>query len=183
MKAASHRRVGGEAMRSRGVRQILALGALGVLLGVMVPGGREPAAAQIRDQLLYTIGFVPGQILRLSVATPPDSTGGASPREPLRVEVRAFDQDGNVLIETGIELRPGQIRIIDLDRDAIALAGEDGTGRVQVGMQLFFTGKLKLKTGELPAAPALEIVDKSTGKTAAIAIPSLLQSTKSASGD
>jgi hypothetical protein len=114
------------------------------------------------DQGIY--GFVPGQTARFSVAnlSAPEQGGG-----PVRAQVKLYDAQGNVLAQSEeVELRPGQFRTFDFNRDDLLVAGEPGTGRLQVRPGI---GILKSRDGgstwpnNIPAS--MELVDNRTGAT------------------
>ncbi len=163
-------------MQSELVRRTIRISVFAVMFGVTVLPPVQAQQHEVGHWLgLYSIGLVSGQTFRVSVPNLPDpDLPGPSPG-PLRVAVRAFDRDGRSLADAELEVPLGQTRFFDLDRDAIPLDGEDRTGRVQVAVQLFFTGKLKVSCNELPSVGGGEIVDKGTGKTASIAIPNLIE--------
>jgi hypothetical protein len=152
------------------------------MLALLVPGVVPSLSAQEHEVGhwfgLYSVGLVRGQAFRISIPNLPPPGVPERSAGPLRVFVRAVDQDGRVLAEAELEAPLGQTVHFDLDRDAIPRAGETLTGRLQVAVQLFFVGKLKVTGNLLPNVGSAEIVDKETGKTAAIAIPNLIEARK-----
>ena len=112
------------------------------------------------DQGIY--GFVPGQTARFCVAYP--STTQES-TEPVRAQVTLYDAQGNEVARSReVEVLPDQFCIIDFDRDALPLAGEPGTGRLEVraGIQVAFMDG-SVRHVKLPVSR--EIVDNRTGAT------------------
>ena len=83
--------------------------------------------------VLPPIGFVPGQTLRITVAHV--STESRQDQNPpdVRVGVWLLDARGRVIAQSDeIAIPPGEFRSFDFNRDSIPLAGEPGTGRLQV---------------------------------------------------
>ena len=166
-------------MRSFLAQRIVRFGMLAALLGV---GVVPPILAQQHEvghwYGLYSVGLVRGQAFQISIPNLPAPDGRGQLAGPLRVSVRALDQDGHSLAEAELEVPLGQTGFFKLDRDALPRDGELSTGRVQVAVQLFFVGKLKVSGNQLPSVGSAELVDKETGKTAAIAIPNLIEARK-----
>ena len=74
------------------------------------------------------LGMGREQTMRFTLFNPPDSQ-----REPLRVHVKLYDQRGNVIAESAeVAIPQGEFRSFDFNRSNIPLAGEGGTGRLQV---------------------------------------------------
>ena len=136
------------------------------------PGKESPAprASQIvaagNDHL---IGIVPGQVLRLS-AVNPLAPGQDGRKYKMLFAVVMLDADGEVIAQSDeIVLDPGKSHSFDFERAALPRIGEVGTYRLQVRAEIrrFFPGIIsRLPQGGRDAAPvALEIVDRTTGKT------------------
>ena len=81
-------------------------------------------------------GFIPGQSLYFSMAnlSRPEEGGG-----PVRAQVRLFDAQGNVIARSQeVEVLAGRFHTFRFDRDDLLLAGEEETGRLQVGADFQF---------------------------------------------
>lgn len=112
-------------------------------------------------------GLVRGQTLRLtgSNGNDPGSRGGS---EPVHALATLFDAHGNPIAESvEVEIPAGEFRSIEFDRDDLSLAGEPGTGRVQVRSQIRYRFLSIVDRTQL-SPPSSEILDKSTGMTTAI---------------
>ena len=118
-----------------------------------------------------SVGFVPGEILRVTVSDP-DPGDPAEPRsEPARAQVKLFDQQGNQIAQsTEFSIPPNGFHSVELRRESIPLSGESGTGRLQVHPTVILQ---RLANPQLPpSAPpvrtggsnSLELVD-SNGRT------------------
>jgi hypothetical protein len=88
--------------------------------------------------IIPPIGFVFGQTLRVTVAGEevvalPDDTIV----DIVHVEVSLLDAQGRVIAQSDeIAIQSGESRSVDFKRDSIPLAGEPGTGRLQVRGQI-----------------------------------------------
>ena len=112
------------------------------------------------DQGIY--GFVPGQTARFSVAYPNTTEEGT---EPVQVQAYIYDSLGRLVTQTNpVEVRPGQFRTFDFNRDDLPLAGEEGTGRLQVRgvIQVAFMDG-SVRHVKLPVS--MEVMDNRTGQT------------------
>jgi len=79
------------------------------------------------------LGMGRGQTMRFTLFNPPNSQ-----REPLRVHVNIYDQSGNLIAESAeATIPPGEFRSFDFNRSNIPLAGDTGTGRLQVRGTIF----------------------------------------------
>lgn len=126
-------------------------------------GGQDSIWIDIGSPVL---GIVPGQTLRISALNPlaPAPAGADGRRYKVLFAVFIIDADGRVIAGSDvITLDPGDSHSLDFNRADLPLAGEPGTGRLQVRAQIrlrFFS--LVDRTRLAPAS--LEIVDAS-GKT------------------
>ena len=76
------------------------------------------------------VGVIPGQMLRFSVLNLNAPDQGS---RPARAQVLLYDAQGNLLARSQeVELSPRQFRSFDFNRDDLLVAGEPGTGRLQV---------------------------------------------------
>jgi hypothetical protein len=114
------------------------------------------------------MGIVPGQTLRLTLSNPP-SFGSMAQRKPLIGRAKFFDGSGNQIAQSDESvIPPGESRSFDLNRDALALPGEMGTGRLQSrgSWSLIVRDASTLQgraSGRVVAS--FELVDNLTGKT------------------
>jgi hypothetical protein len=114
-----------------------------------------------------TAGLVRGQTLRLTASNrnEPGSRGGS---EPVRATATLFDAHGRPIAQSAeVEIPAGEFRSIEFDRDDLPLAGEPGTGRVQVHSQVRYRMFTIVDRTQL-SPPSSEILDKSAGMTTAI---------------
>lgn len=120
--------------------------------------------------LLHTSswGMTCGQTARLSVINPNESSE-REPRPMLFVQVVLFDANGAVIAESDeIAIPPGEIRSVDFNRDAISLAGEPDSGRLQVRAQVRYRSFFLVdRTRAIGFPAALELIDNITGQTQA----------------
>ena len=107
---------------------------------------------------------VHGQILRFSLLNANDPSNAAG-RVPIRVSVSLVDANGRQLAQSSLVAIPaGEFRWIDFNRADLALAGEPGTGRLQIkGRWTMSVQDAAAQFGEFPAS--LEIVDTNTGES------------------
>lgn len=127
--------------------------------GPMSRGGRDVLiGGNARDILM---GIVPGQRLRVTLLNPP------SARRPAEVSghIKVFDKSGALIAQSeDVTIAPGTFRSFDFDREALATPGEPGTDRVQLRIQPFVASTAR----DARALASFEIVDASTGETAAL---------------
>lgn len=112
-------------------------------------------AAQRSKQL--RLSFVPGQSLRYTILN--------SKEEPVRVHAYGYDHAGRLLIQTDpVVLQPGESYTAIINRDDLFVAGEKGTGRVQMatGVQAAFMDG-SVRHVNLPVW--VELVENRTGST------------------
>ena len=116
-------------------------------------------------------GFIPGQSLSFSVAnTRTQEEGGG----PVRVQAAIYDSTGRLLSQTDpVEVPPGQFRTIRFNRDDLRVAGEPGTGRVQVQPDFQFQADANQSFSPEDISFTMELVNNSTGATAGTATPKL----------
>ena len=114
-----------------------------------------------------TTGLARGQTLRItgSNGNDPGSRGGS---EPVFAMATLYDAHGGPIAQSAeVEIPAGEFRSIEFDRDELQLAGEPGTGRVQVRSQIRYRFLSIVDRTQL-SPPSSEILDKSTGMTTAI---------------
>lgn len=111
------------------------------------------------------MGIVPGQTLRVTVSDPnlPDQSGHPTGYKAL---VCVFIADGKQIARSEeIAIPAGGFHSFNFGRNALPLAGEPGTGRLQLRATLFIT-RQQASRDSAPLFPSsLEIVDNSTGRT------------------
>ncbi|HEY6548991.1 MAG TPA: hypothetical protein VI589_13840, partial [Vicinamibacteria bacterium] len=158
-------------------------GAIALLVGVGLSPCGSVSAAGKRDRQVesFSLGIARGQTLRVTAfnGMPPavrDPKGG---RLRVLVAPLIFDQDGNLLAEAAeIAVEPGEARSFEFKRDDLALAGDSGTGRLQVRgevrYRLFALVDRTLMAWNSVSA-SLEIIDGTTGETTVHANPRSFQ--------
>jgi hypothetical protein len=114
------------------------------------------------------MGLVPGQTLRLTLSNPP-SFGSKAERDSVIGRVKFFDESGNLIAQSDESLiPPGESRSFELNRDALSLPGETGTGRLQTrgSFSLIVRSASALRANSSRrVAASFELVDNLTGKT------------------
>lgn len=108
-------------------------------------------------------GFIPGQSLSFSVAnTRTQEEGGG----PVRVTAYIYDSTGNLLRQTDpVEVLPGQFRTLKVKREDLRVAGEPGTGRVQVQTDFQFQADANQSFSREDLSVSMELVNNLTGGT------------------
>ncbi len=113
-------------------------------------------------------GIVPGQTLRITLSNPP-SSGSEAKRDPVIGRVKFFDEGGNLIAQSDKSvIPPGEFRSFDLDRDALSLPGETGTGRLQSrGSWSLIVQDASTRRANASGrvAASFELIDNLTGKT------------------
>jgi hypothetical protein len=112
------------------------------------------------------VGFVPGEILRITVSDPGTDEPRESRGEAARAQVKLLDALGNQIAEsTEFSIPPNGFHSVEFRRESIPLSGESSTGRLQVHPTVILQ---RLVNPELPPneAPArtggsnsIELVD------------------------
>jgi hypothetical protein len=112
------------------------------------------------------VGFVPGEILRITVSDPGTDEPSDSRGEAVRAQVKLLDALGNQIAEsTEFSIPPNGFHSVDFRRESIPLSGESSTGRLQVHPTVILQ---RLANPQLPsnAAPvrtggsnSIELVD------------------------
>jgi len=104
-------------------------------------------------------GVVRGETLRLTASNgnEPGSRGGS---EPVFAMATLYDAHGNPIAQSvEVEIPAGEFRSIEFDRDNLHLAGEPGTGRVQVRALVRYRSFSIVDRTQL-SPPSSEIIDK-----------------------
>jgi hypothetical protein len=124
-----------------------------------------------------TTGIVPGQTLRVTLSNPP-SSGSKAKGNPVIGRVKFFDESGNLIAQSDESvIPPGEFRSFDLDRDALSLPGEMGTGRLQtLGSWSLILPDASPRQARAPGrvAASFELIDNVTGKTEVLSGPECL---------
>jgi hypothetical protein len=116
-------------------------------------------------------GLARGQVLRLTASNgnEPGTRGGS---EPAHAVATLYDAHGNTIAESvEVEIHAGEFRSIDFDREELQLAGEPGTGRVQVRAQIRYLFS-EIVEAEQFSPPSIEVIDKTSGMTTVLVPPS-----------
>jgi hypothetical protein len=119
------------------------------------------------------IGFVPGQTLRLTVAHVSGQAGQDQVPPDVSVGVWLLDSSGRRIAQSAeVQIPRNEFHFFDFNRAALNLPGEPGTGRMQVRARLVLHVAEPYHFTDAPKAtallaPSLELVDISTGETAA----------------
>lgn len=131
-------------------------------------GAARPESEEITF-VFHTIswGMVRGQSARVSVVNP----NKPSEQDRLRtisVQALLFDSSGAVIAKSDeIAVPPGAFRSIDFNRDDLPVTNDPG-GRIQTRAEVRYKFFSIVDRTQLNNSPSIEIVDNSTGKTAAI---------------
>src|SRR5262245_5787570 len=109
----------------------MAIAAMAVI-GSSWTTGRTAAQTNPAPSSLATppVGFVPGQTLRFSVFNPNAPEPGS---QPVSAQISVYDATGRLLAQTvPTAILPGHFLICDFKREDLQVAGEPGTGRLEV---------------------------------------------------
>jgi hypothetical protein len=108
-------------------------------------------------------GIIPGQSLSFSVAnTRTQEEGGGT----VRVTSYTYDSTGNLMRQTDpVEVPPGQFRTLKVKREDLRVAGEPGTGRVEVQTDFQFQADANQSFSGEDLRISLELVNNLTGGT------------------
>jgi hypothetical protein len=131
------------------------------------PGGDGGLDVLIGGSTQDTLmGFVPGETLRVTLYNP-QSSGTDYP--PSRVKL--FESGGSVIAQSpDLAIPPGTFRSVDFNREALTLAGEPGTSRLQVRVRVEAADPSSLPTGSGASGllvASFELIDNITGRTTA----------------
>jgi hypothetical protein len=112
-------------------------------------------------------GLARGQTMRFTLFNPGEPDSQLSPRTPLRAQVKLFDAEGRVIAESEeVAIPPGAFRSFDFNRRDIPLAGEAGTGRLQVRGTFRALERRDVSEARGHQIPAsVELVNNDTGAT------------------
>jgi hypothetical protein len=153
------------------IRQFFALMlvAMGIICFQFGSSTPQPARAQDgssdgADFLVWqrTLGIVPGQMLRVTVANP----GETREPPPIFFLCKVFDQNGALVFQSDQREVPSRhFRYEDINfEDLSGVVGEPGTGRRQVIIQLLIRTARGARSSNVNSS--LETINKDTGATA-----------------
>jgi hypothetical protein len=104
------------------------------------------------------LGLARGETLRFSAFNPVPAGG-----ESIHMQMKLYDAQGNVIAESArVVIPPGEFRSIDFNRDEILLAGDPGTGILQVRTAPLW-GVRSLNRISVPTS--LEVIDGSATRS------------------
>jgi hypothetical protein len=133
-----------------------------------VPGGESVQTdskyrliilAAKRSQLNAPMGFLPGQRLSYSFFNPNEEGS-----QPVRVQAYIYDSSNRLMTQRSVELRPGQFHTFNINRDDLRLAGEEGTGLLQVRAEIQ-VASMDDSGRPVKLSVSMERVDNRTGVT------------------
>jgi hypothetical protein len=114
-------------------------------------------------------GMLGGQTARISVvnANEPSEQGQ---QRIVFIRVLLLDAGGAVIAQSDeVAIPPGKFRSVDFNRDAISLAGEPGSGRLQTRAQIRYRPFSLVDRTQLIVWPtSIELIDNITGGTTAV---------------
>jgi prepilin-type processing-associated H-X9-DG protein len=149
---------------------MLAALALGALCFLQAPVRAQEMTGY--TVIFPSVGLAPGQILRLTLFNPNG--------RPVRAQAYAHSGGANILLGDGSVrfLTAGVFQSFDFRRSDILLAGEEGTGRIQV------RGSIRLTFSEAinPVVASMEIISISDGTSNTILIGEVIPSVPSSGG-
>lgn len=142
-----------------------------IIVGEVIPtpggSGNDALKSGFGNDIIT--GIAPGQTLRFSLFNPLSSGSEAvsdAQSKSFSGHVKVFDASGNLIAQSAdLIVAPGEFRYFDLNRDALHLPGEPGTGRLQVRLELSFI-RINLVQFTVGIGTS-EVIDNSTGRTAA----------------
>ena len=128
-----------------------------------------------RSKQLAPISFMPGERLSYTFFNPNEEGS-----QPVRVHAYVYDATGRLLAQTDpVELRPGECYTSNINRDDLRVAGEEGTGRLPVGIGIQ-VASMDGSARNVNLHVSMERVDNRTGISSA---GSYYTGTVSVSGD
>jgi hypothetical protein len=145
------------------------LGAALIAAGLLIQAPSQVAFAQtatVSDAQFETsaMGFVRGQAFRATLSS-------VAVNETVKMSAALVDAQGRVVAQSPtVSIAPGTFRAIDFTRDSLGLAGEPGTGRLQVRMSI----RIEVDTAREAAAmwrlasglvPNVELISTFSGQT------------------
>ena len=104
------------------------------------------------------MGLGRGEMLRFT-AFNPESTGERG--EPIGMQMKLYDAHGDVIATSAeVMIPPGQFRFVDFKRDDLPIAGDPGTGLLQVRTEALWGLR---SSNRIDVPTSLEAVNTSTG--------------------
>ena len=132
------------------------------VLSFQLTTGAQPLAGDTTTKTGATalVALAPGDTLRFTAFNPaPAGEAG----EPISMQMRLYNEQGRVIANSAeVAIPPGEFRTISFKRDELPLAGEPGTGILQVRtVPLWrFTSSIQVKV-----TTALEVMPAPGGTT------------------
>ncbi len=118
----------------------------------------EPANERTSIGSTALMGLARGEMLRFT-AFNPGSTGERG--ESIRMQMKLYDAQGEVIAASAeVMIPPGQFRFVDFKRDDLPIAGDPGTGLLQVRTQPLWGLRSRSR---IDVATSLEVVNSTTG--------------------
>jgi hypothetical protein len=164
--------------RSRNYRATAALGLF--LIQLLMPSYLAMAAVQYQgSHVLYQdfivpAGIGPGQMLRYTWINLNETDPLNRVFEPSQIQIKLLASDGSTIAEkNAAAVEPGLFQRFDFKRDQLTAAGDPGTGRLQVLMEVKIVGRNRnpdpnSTSGFLETFEAeIELIDTFTGQTIA----------------
>jgi prepilin-type processing-associated H-X9-DG protein len=155
-------------------RQVL-IARLGALALVTLCFLQGPVRAQGMTAVIVifpSVGLAPGQSLRLTLFNPAAET--------IRAEARIHGGANFLLCDGSVKfIRAGAFQSFDFHRSDILLAGEEGTGRIQLRASVSLT----FSEGIKPVAASMEILDVTDGTSSFVFVGETLPSQSGGSGN
>lgn len=118
----------------------------------------EPANEITKVGTTALMGLARGETLRFT-AFNPESTGERG--EPIRMQMKLFDAQGNVIAASPeVMIPPGEFRFVDFKRDDLPIAGDPGTGLLQVRTQPLWGVRSRIR---IAVTTSLEVMNSTSG--------------------
>jgi hypothetical protein len=146
-------------IRQTTVNRLAALLLLTCCFFQLPSAAQSPVQANERTKVGTSVplGLARGEMLRFTAFNPgsPDEGG-----EPIRMQMKLYDAHGSVIAESAeVVIPPGEFRFVDFNRDDLPLAGEPGTGRLQVRTVPLWGFRSR---NRISVSTSLEVVGSST---------------------
>jgi hypothetical protein len=115
------------------------------------------------------IGLAPGDQLRVTGIHSAIEGCANCANNLKQMTLAVHNQNGDVIIQSGvIAIEPGQFISFQIDRNDLPIAGDPGTGRLQLRVEIRSEFTADSQTIPVITPASLEIVNRETGKTALI---------------
>jgi hypothetical protein len=121
--------------------------------------GEETVTTVEGQASMAWIGF--GELLRFRAFNPTQTDSG-KPNEAIDVQIKLYDERGALLhATTTVTIPPDEFRWIDIKREDLNVAGDPGTGTVQVRTKPLWGLRAH---PVIHVATSLDLVEQATGK-------------------